>query len=338
MEFTVENFTRPLLRYYDAHRRILPWREDPTPYHVWLSEIMLQQTRVEAVRSYYTRFLTVLPTIRALAEAPEDQYLKLWEGLGYYSRARNLKKCAQTVVENYGGLFPRTAAELVKLPGIGPYTAGAIASIAFGEKEPAVDGNVLRVMARLYEDGGNVTDQRVRDRWTGFLRDRMGDRPGDLNQSFMDLGSLVCLPKSPLCGDCPLAPFCGAYAHGTQGDYPNRGEKRAKRQESLTVFAVSSGDSFLIRRRPAKGLLSGLYELPNLPGHLSQAEIGQALTSLGVRPLGVWEIVQRQHIFTHVIWHMQVVRLTVEERDDVLGCIWYTGGEPLPEAFLKCLR
>ena len=331
-------FTDSLIEWYDSHKRALPWRGARDAYAVLVSEIMLQQTRAAAVIPYYGRFMGELPTVFALAACNEERLLKLWEGLGYYSRARNLKKCAQTVVENYGGLFPRTAAELVKLPGIGPYTAGAIASIAFGEKEPAVDGNVLRVMARLYEDGGNVTDQRVRDRWTGFLRDRMGDRPGDLNQSFMDLGSLVCLPKSPLCGDCPLAPFCGAYAHGTQGDYPNRGEKRAKRQESLTVFAVSSGDSFLIRRRPAKGLLSGLYELPNLPGHLSQAEIGQALTSLGVRPLGAWEIVQRQHIFTHVIWHMQVVRLAVEERDDVPGYMWYTGSEPLPEAFLKCLR
>jgi len=196
---------------------------------------------------------------------------------------------------------------------------------------------VLRVMARLCEDDGNVTDQKVRDRWTEYLRDRMGARPGDLNQAFMDLGSLVCLPKGPLCDSCPLASFCGANAHGTQGDYPNRGEKKQKRQESLTVFAVRAGDSFLIRRRPEKGLLSGLYELPNQSGHLSQAEIGTALTELGVRPAGAWEIVSRQHIFTHVIWHMQVVRLTAEITD-VPGYGWYTGAEPLPEAFLKCLR
>ena len=165
----------------------------------------------------------------------------------------------------------------------------------------------------------------------------MGDRPGDLNQAFMDLGSLVCLPKSPQCDGCPLSGFCGAFAHGTQGDYPNRGEKRTKRQEELTVFAVRSGDSFLIRRRPPKGLLSGLYELPNRPGHLNREEIGAALTELGVRPLGAWEIVHRQHIFTHVVWHMQVVRLNAE-RAEVPGFAWYTGAEPLPEAFLKCLK
>ena len=165
----------------------------------------------------------------------------------------------------------------------------------------------------------------------------MGDRPGDLNQSFMDLGSLVCLPKAPLCESCPLASFCGAKEHGAQADYPNRGEKKRKREESLTVFAVRDGDSFLIRHRSEAGLLSGLYELPNRPGHLSQDEIGQALTELGVRPLGSWEIVSRKHVFTHVIWHMQVVRLNAA-RVEVPGCLWYTGAEPLPEAFLKCLR
>lgn len=329
-------FTDALLNWYDDHKRTLPWRGAGDAYAVLVSEIMLQQTRAAAVIPYYGRFMTELPTVEALAACDEERLLKLWEGLGYYSRARNLKKCAKALVEHHGGEFPRTVAELQKLPGIGPYTAGAIASIAFGAREPAVDGNVLRIVARLYEDGGDVTDQRVRDRWTGFLRDRMGHRPGDLNQAFMDLGSLVCLPKSPLCDGCPLAPFCGAFAHGTQGDYPNRGEKKTKRQENLTVFAVKSGDSFLIRRRPEKGLLSGLYELPNLPGHLSQAEIGQALTSLGLQPLGAWEIVHRQHIFTHVVWHMQVVRLTVEQVD-VPGYIWYSGQEPIPEAFSKCL-
>ncbi len=330
-------FTDALLEWYDGHKRTLPWRGIGDAYAVLVSEIMLQQTRAAAVIPYYGRFMAELPTAEALAACPEERLLKLWEGLGYYSRARNLQKCARAVVERYDGRFPETAEELKKLPGIGPYTAGAIASIAFGRPEPAVDGNVLRVMARLFEDDGDVTDPKVRDRWTAFLKDRMGRRPGDLNQSFMDLGSLVCLPKGPLCESCPLAACCGAKAHGTQADYPNRGEKRPKRQEALTVFAVRDGDSFLIRRRPQKGLLSGLYELPNRPGHLSQAEIGQALTDLGVQPVGAWEIVFRQHVFTHVIWHMQVVRLNVQ-REEVPGYGWYTGAEPLPEAFLKCLR
>ncbi len=330
-------FTDALLQWYDRHKRTLPWRGVGDAYAVLVSEIMLQQTRAAAVIPYYSRFMAELPTVDTLAACDEERLLKLWEGLGYYSRARNLKKCAQAVVSEHGGAFPRTAAELVQLPGVGPYTAGAIASIAFGERAPAVDGNVLRVMARLLEDDGNVTDQRIRDRWTGYLQSRMGDRPGDLNQAFMDLGSLVCLPKSPQCDGCPLSGFCGAFAHGTQGDYPNRGEKRTKRQEELTVFAVRSGDSFLIRRRPPKGLLSGLYELPNRPGHLNREEIGAALTELGVRPLGAWEIVHRQHIFTHVVWHMQVVRLNAE-RAEVPGFAWYTGAEPLPEAFLKCLK
>ena len=330
-------FTAALIQWYDAHKRTLPWRGAGDAYAILVSEIMLQQTRAAAVIPYYRRFMEELPTVEKLADCPEERLLKLWEGLGYYSRARNLKKCAEAVVNEHGGGFPHTVAELRKLPGIGPYTAGAIASIAFCEPEPAVDGNVLRVMARLYEDEGNVTDQKVRDRWTVFLRARMGDRPGDLNQAFMDLGSLVCLPRAPLCESCPLGDCCGAKEHGTQADYPNRGERKTKRQEDLTVFAVRSGDSFLVRRRPEKGLLSGLYELPNRPGHLSQDEIGQALTDLGVRPLGSWEIVSRQHIFTHVVWHMQVVRLRAEQME-VPGYSWYTGQEPLPEAFLKCLR
>ena len=330
-------FTDALLKWYDEHKRTLPWRGTGDAYAVLVSEIMLQQTRAAAVIPYYGRFMAELPTVFRLAACDEEKLLKLWEGLGYYSRARNLKKCAEAMVREYGGRFPKSVEELKRLPGIGPYTAGAIASIAFGEPEPAVDGNVLRVMARLFEDGDDVTDQKVRDRWTGFLRDRMGDRPGDLNQSFMDLGSLVCLPKAPLCESCPLASFCGAKEHGVQADYPNRGEKKQKREETLTVFAVRDGDSFLIRRRPETGLLSGLYELPNRPGHLSQAEIGQALTALGVRPVGAWEIVSRRHIFTHVIWHMQAVRLQAE-RAEVPGYSWYTGSEPLPEAFLKCLR
>ena len=329
-------FTDALLQWYDRHKRTLPWRGAGDAYAVLVSEIMLQQTRAAAVIPYYSRFMAELPTVDTLAACDEERLLKRWEGLGYYSRARNLKKCAQAVVNEHGGAFPRTAAELVQLPGVGPYTAGAIASIAFGERAPAVDGNVLRVMARLLEDDGNVTDQRIRDRWTGYLQSRMGDRPGDLNQAFMDLGSLVCLPKSPQCDGCPLSGFCGAFAHGTQGDYPNRGEKRTKRQEELTVFAVRSGDSFLIRRRPPKGLLSGLYELPNRPGHLNREEIGAALTELGVRPLGAWEIVHRQHIFTHVVWHMQVVRLRTEPAE-VPGYSWYSGDEPIPEAFSKCL-
>ncbi len=330
-------FTDALIEWYDAHKRALPWRGTGDAYAVLVSEIMLQQTRAAAVIPYYVRFMNELPTVEALAACPEERLLKLWEGLGYYSRARNLKKCAQAVVNEHGGAFPRTAAALKRLPGVGPYTAGAVASIAFSEPEPAVDGNVLRVMARLCEDDGNVTDQKVRDRWTEYLRERMGRRPGDLNQAFMDLGSLVCLPKSTLCESCPLAARCGAFAHGTQGAYPNRGEKKRKRQEELTVFAVTSGDSFLIRRRPETGLLSGLYELPNRPGRLDQASIGAALTELGVRPLGAWQIVSRQHIFTHVIWHMQVVRLQATQTE-VPGFVWYTGEEPLPEAFLKCLR
>ena len=225
-------FTTALMAWYDRHKRTLPWRGTGDAYAVLVSEIMLQQTRAAAVIPYYGRFMNELPTVEALAACDEERLLKLWEGLGYYSRARNLKKCALAVVNEHGGRFPDSAEELKKLPGVGPYTAGAIASIAFGEQEPAVDGNVLRVLARLFEDGADVTRQPVRDRWTDFLRDRMGSRPGDLNQAFMDLGSLICLPKSPLCHSCPLSSLCGAAKHGTWDRYPNRGEKKSKRRRT----------------------------------------------------------------------------------------------------------
>lgn len=331
------DFTAPLLTWYDQHRRDLPWRGVGDPYAILVSEIMLQQTRAKAVIPYYRRFMAELPTVRDLAACPEERVLKLWQGLGYYSRARNLQKCARAVVDRYDGRFPGTVQELLELPGIGPYTAGAIASMGFGVPAPAVDGNVLRIMARLYEDGADVTKQPTRDRWAKTLQGAMSERPGDLNQAFMDLGSLVCLPKAPLCDSCPLKGLCLAHAHGTFDQYPNRGEKKPKRQEQLTVFAIRSGDSFLLRRRREQGLLGGLYELPNLPGHLSEQEIARVLTQWGLAPLGAWEIRREKHIFTHVVWDMEVVNLTAPKQA-VEGLGWYTGAEPLPEAFLKCLK
>jgi A/G-specific adenine glycosylase len=314
MEFTVENFTRPLLRYYDAHRRILPWREDPTPYHVWLSEIMLQQTRVEAVRSYYTRFLTVLPTIRALAEAPEDQYLKLWEGLGYYSRVRNLHKAAAVIMETYGGEMPRTAKELLTLPGIGAYTSAAIASIAFWEAIPAIDGNLLRIFARLTLYEGNIKENAARKAAEDMYRPLMTERPGDFNQALMDLGATVCLPNAaPHCESCPFHSVCEAHRRGCEQAYPKVPEKKARRQEKYTVFLIRDAGKLLLHKRPDKGLLAGLYEFPNAAGHLTQEEALQYVRAFGFAPLRILPLPEAKHVFSHVEWHMTGYFVMVDE-------------------------
>ena len=278
-----------LLQWYDANRRILPWREDPAPYHVWLSEIMLQQTRVEAVKGYYERFLAALPDIASLAAAEEDVYLKLWEGLGYYSRVRNLHKAAQQVMEQYGGEMPQTAQELRKLAGIGPYTAAAIASIAFGEKVPAVDGNLLRIFAR---------------------------RPayGEYNQALMDLGATVCLPNgAPHCELCPWSSRCAAHEQKCETAYPVAAPKKARRIDDKTVFLIYYADRLALAKRPSKGLLAGLYEFPNAAGWLSQEEALDFVQGLGFSALQIRPLPEAKHIFSHREWHMTGYEIRADE-------------------------
>lgn len=325
-----------LLQWYDTHRRDLPWRHTRDPYRIWVSEIMLQQTRAAAVIPYYERFFQALPTLQDLASCPQEELLKLWEGLGYYSRAKNLQKAAQVLVAEYGSAFPKKAEELQKLPGIGPYTAGAIASIAFGEPEPAVDGNVLRILSRLMDDDRDILQPATQKYWRTYLKEHMGQRPGDLNQSFMDLGSLICLPENPRCESCPLHDQCASRAHGTQSLLPVRAKKKPRRIENLTVFVLKDEGGLWVRRRPAEGLLGGLYELPNVPGTLTAEDAGQQLTKWGLRLQDGLLLYTRKHIFTHVEWHMQVCACnTSGEMPE--GYVRYTGKEPLPTAFLKCL-
>ena len=326
-----------LLAWYDAGARVLPWREDPTPYRVWVSEIMLQQTRVEAVKPYYERFLTALPTVQALAEAPEEQLLKLWEGLGYYNRVRNLQKGAQTVMERFGGQIPASFEELRTLPGIGDYTAGAIASIAFQLPVPAVDGNVLRVISRVLCRYDNILDPKVKRRVEGELRQILPRRVGDFNQSLMELGAMVCQPNGPpKCLLCPLGQLCRAHAQGVAEELPVKTKPKPRKVQDRTVFLLFSKEGRLaLARRPEKGLLAGLWELPAAESALDRKGALAWLESLG----GEGELSpgpKAKHIFSHVEWHM--TSWVVTGVGELPEFAWAAGEElrqayPLPAAF-----
>lgn len=304
---------QPLLRWYAQNARDLPWRHEVTPYRVWVSEIMLQQTRVEAVKGYFQRFLAALPDIPALAAAPQEQLLKLWEGLGYYSRARNLQKAAQVLVSDYAGALPADDKALLALPGIGSYTAGAIASIAFHLPVPAVDGNVLRVLARLRADSANILDPAVKKRAEALLAPLMpGARSGTFNQALMELGATVCVPNAPpRCAQCPVSALCRARQQGCAAQLPYRAPRKPRRVEQRTVFLLEQAGKVALRRRPAKGLLASLWELPGVPGWLEQEQAVDALRALGVEPLRLLPLPPAKHVFTHVEWQMHAWRAQV---------------------------
>lgn len=305
---SVENrMIEPLLDWYAENARRLPWRENPQPYYVWISEIMLQQTRVEAVKEYFARFIRELPDIAALAQAEEERLLKLWEGLGYYSRARNLKKAAIVVMNEYGGKLPKEKEELLKLPGIGAYTAGAIASIAYGKAAAAVDGNVLRVMARLWGDRSDVMKESVRRDWAGRLEAVMPKEfPGAFNQALMELGAMVCLPNGrPLCTECPVCGLCTAYREDTWSGLPVKPEKKPRRIEERTVFLIETEKGFLVRKRPERGLLAGLWEYPAAEGKRSCEEVRELFEKAGIAGRDVKPLGEAKHIFSHIEWHME---------------------------------
>lgn len=309
----------PLLAWFSENARVLPWRSDPTPYHVWVSEIMLQQTRVEAVKPFYARFMEALPEVRALAECPEDQLLKLWEGLGYYNRVRNMQKAAQKVMEQYHGVIPADYEELLTLPGIGHYTAGAVASIAYGQAVPAVDGNVLRVISRICENEEDIMKQSVRT----YFEEQIGavipkDSPGAFNQSLMELGATVCVPNgAPLCMVCPVRPYCIACEKGRQSELPVKAAKKERRVEQKTVLVIRDSECAAIHRRPKKGLLAGLYELPNYQGYLEPDEVLELLKAEGLKPIRIQRLEDARHIFSHVEWQMKGYLVLVED--------WETG-------------
>ena len=331
-----------LLAWFGQNARALPFRQDPTPYHIWVSEIMLQQTRVAAALEHYRRFMEALPDIPALAACPDEELFKLWEGLGYYSRARNLKKAAQLVCGEYGGQLPASYEELQKLPGVGEYTAGAIASIAFGLSAPAVDGNVLRVFARLYNDGSNIADPATKRLFTRRVMEQQpAASPGPFNEALMELGALVCLPGgAPLCGECPLAEQCLAKAAGTQLELPVKTPPKARRVQPVTVLVVRSNGRCLLQKRPETGLLAGLWQPFLFEEALDEGEALARLKALGLavneaappRPLRA-----AKHIFSHVEWRMRGWELEAAGEAPA-GSVWASAEEAagryaLPGAF-----
>ncbi|MGX8711302.1 MAG: A/G-specific adenine glycosylase [bacterium] len=350
MDHQLQKIVKPLLSWYDANARVLPWRDNPTPYRVWVSEIMLQQTRVEAVKPYFERFTSELPTVAALAAAPEEQLMKLWEGLGYYSRARNLQKAARAVVEQYGGVLPEQPEELLLLPGIGEYTAGAVASIAYGKPAPAVDGNVLRVLSRVTASREPIGDLAVKRGFADRLREIYpAGRAGAFTQSLMELGAIVCVPNAaPKCEECPLSALCAAHAQGIEPELPVKAEKKKRTIEEKTVFLILCGEKAALRKRPEKGLLAGLWEFPNTPGRLSPQQAADWLKTLGVSPVKTERLPASKHIFTHREWHMTNYLVTAESTapDGAApdsGLVWADREElaqtyTLPTAFQGCLR
>lgn len=323
----MENISPALLEWFYKNRRSLPFREDPTPYHVWLSEVMLQQTRVSAVLPYYYRFLEALPDIPALAACEEEKLHKLWEGLGYYSRVRNLQKAAKLVCAQYGGQLPADYAALLALPGIGEYTAGAIASISFGLPVPAVDGNVLRVFSRLYNDPGVITEPAVKKAFAARVMEHQPpEKAGDYNQALMELGALVCVPNgAPLCGQCPLAEVCRARAAGTTAQLPQKAKQKPRKIVPVTLALVESPAGFLVQQRPQKGLLAGLWQ-PVLweDEHLLQAEVLARLAALGLDTgtAAPAALPAAKHIFTHIEWLMSGVQLHVAAQSAPAGYVW----------------
>lgn len=333
----LKQLPKALLPWYSKNKRDLPWRRDKEPYHVWLSEIMLQQTRVEAVKSYYARFLDELPTIESLSQCDDDLLHKLWEGLGYYSRVRNLKKAAIQIMELHGGVFPQEYEKIRALPGIGDYTAGAICSICFNMPRAAVDGNVLRVVSRLTEDDTPIDLSAQKKKVAAALEAVYPTESGEFTQALMELGATLCGPNwAPWCEECPCRSFCSGAIHGTAQQFPVKLPKREKRVEEKTVFILSCDGRYALEKRPDSGLLAGLWQFPNVSGKLETAQALDKLQTMGLRPREVIKQIERKHIFTHIRWEMRGIYLEVAEETD--GFTWLTEQQieattALPTAF-----
>lgn len=338
-----QNFVQDLLQWYSKNARSLPWRQNQNPYFVWISEIMLQQTRVDTVLRYFIRFIKRFPDIKTLAEAKEEEVLKLWEGLGYYSRARNMHKAAKKIMEDCSGVFPKTFDEIRALPGIGDYTAGAIASISFQIPVPAVDGNVLRIVARICGIDSCIdfpeTKKSIKSALAAVYPT---EHCGDFTQSLMELGAVVCVPNGmPKCEICPVSGYCFAYKENQILSFPIKKEKKARQMRDLTVFILSCAGKTAIRRREEKGLLAGMWEFPNFPGKINKQKILEQAGQWELTPFSSIEIFEDKHIFTHIEWHMRCCRIQCEKASEKF--VWADQKElqdiyTLPTAFKKLLK
>lgn len=342
LEPNLMEIVEPVVEWYRENKRELPWREQVNAYRVWVSEIMLQQTRVEAVKPYYARFLQEFPTVKELAEAEEDKLLKLWEGLGYYNRVKNMQKAARQVMVDYNGEFPDTYEEIRSLTGIGNYTAGAISAFAYGIPEPAVDGNVLRVISRVLASDADIMKASVRTKIEDALREVIPqDAAGDFNQGLIELGAIVCVPNgAPKCEECPIQRFCLAKEKGCETELPVKSKAKSRRVEKRTVLILKEGENVAIRKRPAKGLLSGLYELPNELGHMKEEEVIVYCKQLGLSPLRLKKLGSAKHIFSHIEWHMEGYAVQLDElsENQSKGLLFVNPKEvekeyPIPSAF-----
>ena len=324
--FDLQQIVEPLLKWFSGNARILPWREEPTPYRVWVSEIMLQQTRVEAVKPYFERFMTALPTIQDLADCEEEKLLKLWEGLGYYNRVRNLNVAAKTIVDEYEGQMPADYQEILKLKGIGSYTAGAIASIAYGIPVPAVDGNVLRVINRVTADDSDIMKASTKKKMEEALLKIIPSDPGAFNQALMELGATVCLPNgAPLCEKCPWHGICQARIQDRIGELPVKTKAKARKIEKRTVLIIREGERVALQKRPSKGLLAGLYEFPNILGEKSQEEVLELVKNMNLAPIRIQPLEKAKHIFSHIEWQMTGYVIKVEETENMAGMLFVDG-------------
>ena len=329
MKKRFEKLPSALLPWYYAAHRDLPWRQTKEPYRVWLSEIMLQQTRVEAVKGYYARFLEALPTVEALANCDDEQLHKLWEGLGYYSRVRNLKKAAQEIVSKYNGKFPQTYEQVLALPGIGEYTAGAVCSICFDAPTPAVDGNVLRVASRILDDATPIDLPAQKKKIRDALQEVYPAQAGDFTQALMELGATVCGPnKKPECENCPCKDFCLGYARGTAEQLPVKSPKKSRRTEEKTVFIFRCDGKYALKKREDTGLLAGLWQFPDVPGKLNLEQALDAAQSFGLKVVDVRRQLERSHIFTHIRWDMTGYYLDVKE---IAGDLVWMSSEEITE-------
>lgn len=343
MQSQLEKIVEPLVKWYQENKRELPWRQDKNPYHVWISEIMLQQTRIEAVIEYYHRFMKQLPTVEKLSRISEENLLKLWEGLGYYSRARNLKKAAEIVREEYDGKIPQEYAQLRKLPGIGDYTAGAIASICFQEKVTAVDGNVLRVISRVLGSKKNVLLPETKKEMEQKLQKVLPEQSGDFNEGLMELGETICLPNGqPACDICPIRESCTAFQKGLTQELPVRIKEMKRKTEEKTVFLLmNEQQQIAIEKREAKGLLAGMYQFPNVEHFLTEKEMKQQLKKWHLTVKKIKEVKEAKHVFTHVDWYLKGVLVQVKSQDEApfqwVSLKALSEQYPLPTAFQKLI-